>query len=136
MNSKVPICISKIVKEKTKFEVLCTEFHSNEVSGLLNIEEKQILVNKFDDFRRSRFTIAYLYFIFELQLHLIDKDEYCVLERSCYYHLDENINRKKAYKNAANLLVPEEILKRYIREDESVIAKIFEVPLWIFRLRH
>lgn len=136
MNSDFLVNIGKIVREKTGFDLLLAEFYSNEVSGLLNIEEKQILLNKIDDFRRIRFTIAYLYSVFELQLHLIDTDEYCVLMRSCYYHLDENINRKKSYKNAANLLVPEKILKKYIGEDESVIAKIFEVPLWIFRLRH
>lgn len=135
MSSELPVTIGEIVNKETEYKIFCSEFYVNDCSGLLNIEEKHIILNKLDDSRRIRFTIAYLYSILKSNLHLIDEDEYCILKRSCCYHLDKNIYRRKAYKNAANLLIPEQILEKYIGEEKSVLAKIFEVPQWTFRLR-
>lgn len=136
MNSDFFIDIVSIVNQNTEYKIYVTEFYANELCGLINPEKKEIILNKIDQLRRMRFTIAYLYSILKSNLHLTDPDKYCILKRSCSYHLDKNIYRRKAFKNAANLLIPEEILKKYVGEEKSVLAKIFKVPQWTFKLRN
>ena len=109
--------------------VTMPEEYSN-VSGFLNKEEKTIVVNKNDSVTRKSFTIAH-----ELGHYILDHKpgEYGLLYRKSMGEYEKIPKEMEANCFAANLLVPEDMLKDVMkkmslgRNDSWIIAKIFGV---------
>lgn len=91
-----------------------------EASGFLNVLDNQwcIFVNKFENERRQRFTIAH-----ELGHFVLHKDRN-VTSKDVIFFRDENTNAEEQEANnlASELLMPEKKIREYIKEGYNTIS--------------
>lgn len=113
-----------------------SEFNDGGISGVINLEKKYLYVNINDSVERQRFTIAH-----ELGHWILHKNEMesfkemAVLYRRPLGIEDNDIWEQEANCFAANLLVPEKMLRVIIAEikkdysyiDDAFLAERFEV---------
>jgi Zn-dependent peptidase ImmA (M78 family) len=100
----------------------------NEIAGFIDFETKNIYVNKDDTPNRKRFTIAHELGHYIMHPDLIKDDaEYNVLLRHVLSDKNYSPEEKEANCFAANLLVPDSLLKRYRDASNSIVSTIFAV---------
>ena len=91
-----------------------------EASGFLNVLDDQwcIFVNKFENERRQRFTIAH-----ELGHFVLHKDK-SITSKDIIFFRDENTNIEEQEANnfASELLMPERKIREYIKEGYNTIS--------------
>lgn len=135
--STPPVPVHEIA-EQNGVNVVFADFgkHRETVSGLCDFKAKRLYVNKFDSAQRQAFTIAH-----ELGHWLLHRDEYIrdpksypVLPRFMDGNKDDP-KEKEANKFAANILVPERLLKPVIGAPVSVLANIFGVSRTMMEYR-
>jgi len=128
------------VEELIEFQglgLILSEFTDGEISGVIDLNKKYLYINSSDSSQRQRFTIAH-----ELGhwiLHrpeLAANEEIAVLYRRPLGTVENNVLEQEANCFAANLLVPEVMLRRAIKQvndksgneaSDAHLAKIFNV---------
>lgn len=108
------------------------------VAGFFDPASKTIFINKDDATNRQTFTVAH-----ELGHYLLGHDAttYGVLPRWQNPGIEKKPEEKEADCFAANLLVPEDMIKKTMREygltdsDEEILAKIFGVSKEVIHYR-
>jgi Zn-dependent peptidase ImmA (M78 family) len=112
------------------------EEFSDSVSGLINPDERVILLNSKDSTNRKIFTVAHELGHFLLhQTEMHENDEYKILYRKPLGELNTDSVEKEANCFAAHLLVPKKILEKYKHLDTATIAKIFAVSTEVIGFR-
>lgn len=115
-----------------------SEVELENVAGFFDPASKTIFVNKTDPAYRQTFTVAH-----ELGHYLLghDASKYGVLPRWQAPGAEKEPEEKEADCFAANLLVPEEMLKKTMREygltlkDEEILARMFGVSKDVMHYR-
>lgn len=131
-----PVPVTKIVNAETNLSIAETKFYDSKISGFIDFEQLLILVNKLDAFIRKRFTIAH-----ELAHWILHREEVKInIDRAIFYRKtsyleDEDILEKEANYFAANLLVPEFLLKEFRDYSDSELADLFRVSEDVIKLR-
>jgi Zn-dependent peptidase ImmA (M78 family) len=117
----------KAIAEKYGLKIKMTEFPDDEVSGLFNRNDKEIIVSSKEPYNRQIFTIAHE--LAHFFLHKSKEEE--VLFRKTLTNPDDTNQKIEAEANwfAASLLIPKEYLKLYWRffPDINEIANLFGV---------
>lgn len=128
--STPPIPVREIA-ESNGVSVRFVEFspeYSEKVAGVCDFEKAQILVNSEDTTQRQIFTMAHEFghWMLHRDIFLNNPERYPVLMR---YQQPSNTDPLEQEANcfAANLLVPEKLLKTVINAPISVLASIFQV---------
>lgn len=102
--------------------------NGNKIAGFLDFDAHKIYVNKDDPSNRQRFTIAHELGHFLLhQDYVKDESKYNVLLRTPLKDKDYTPEEKEANCFAAYLLVPSELLKKYEKYPNSIVASLFAV---------
>lgn len=102
--------------------------YGNEIAGFINLDTKTIYVNKDDPPNRQRFTIAHELGHYILHPEFIKDDtKYSVLLRQILTNKNYAPEEKEANCFAANLLVPDEMLRKYEDKPNSIISTLFAV---------
>jgi Zn-dependent peptidase ImmA (M78 family) len=121
------------VEELVQYEglgLILSRFDDGEIAGVINLETKYLLVNSNDSSTRQRFTIAHElgHWILHRELMQANKD-IAVLYRKPLGGADSDPLEQEANFFAANLLVPEEMLKEALKEDlgDDSLANRFNV---------
>lgn len=140
---KEPPILAKEIAENIGLNVVCVKFNEidskyNKISGFIDTDSCNMYVNALENPKRMNFTIAH-----ELGHYLLEhtsKAEYGEL----LYHRplckeDDPVIEKEANYFAANLLVPEEFLKKTIKNypfiTDSQLGNIFGVSDAVIRDR-
>ncbi len=121
-----PLDIRKVASEIFGIEILEQDL-GREVSGFLErIGTKwKIYLNKYENESRKRFTIAH-----ELGHFIFHRPQYANRDISLYdqiFFRDENTllpREKEANIFASNLLMPEDLFKRYVASGNNTISKL------------
>lgn len=132
-----PLDVAAHLGLSVKEAVLPAEYKN--VSGFVDILEKQIVVNKEDGINRRVFTIAHEIGHYLLHKDIISADplRYTVLFRDAAL-TDRDVMEKEANYFAANLLVPESMLSLYGDMSAGLLAGLFGVSQQVvhYRLSH
>ncbi len=124
-----PIPVIEIA-ESHGVDVVFADFndYNNKVAGFCNFAEAKIYVNKNDIMERQMFTIAHEFghWIMHKDYFLSNPDEYPILPRFQSVEKHNTLEQEANY-FAANLLVPERLLRPVIDAPISALAKIFKV---------
>jgi Zn-dependent peptidase ImmA (M78 family) len=132
-----PIPVMEIA-ESSGVEVIFADFgeHKESVAGFCDFERAKLYVNADDMTERQTFTIAHElgHWILHRDLFLKSPQNYPVLPR--FQSVDKNNpHEQEANHFAANLLVPERLLKPVIGAPLSVLAKVFGVSRKMMEFR-
>lgn len=121
------------VEELVEFEglgLIRTQFEDGAIAGVINLEKKYLLINANDSLTRQRFTIAHElgHWILHKEFMQLNKDM-AVLYRKPLGEAESDAFEREANCFAANLLVPEEMLREAIKSgyDEASLASRFNV---------
>ena len=99
-----------------------------DVAGFLDQPKKTIFINSDETFARQMFTIAHELGHFILHKDIIDEnpEQYNILFRNSPFK-DDRPMEQEANCFAANLLVPQEMLRKYKRYPNTLLATLFQV---------
>jgi Zn-dependent peptidase ImmA (M78 family) len=128
----------ELIAEDNGLRVVYANFRrdiSDKISGFLNLEKNEIVVNKDISAARKIFTIAHELGHSILHIDYAQSNDYVVLPRvNDYYDNEKPFQEKEADAFAANLLVPIDMLKRYKNiASISELAKMFCVSEAVIR---
>lgn len=136
----VPI---KLITENFGLAIGAIDFQedASRVAGLIDLKNSLIVVNGDDSPQRQAFTVAH-----ELGHYLLHRDEVKkegnvnIMFRGPIGKVDDDWMEQEANCFAANLLVPDDLLQKYIEvtADQNKLSKIFGVSKDVigFRLLH
>ena len=100
------------------------------VSGLLDLKESKIVLERSDSPARKRFTTAHELRHFLLhKKHLEKEPDLGILLRRPLGHADSDAREQEANCFAANLLVPNVLLVKYRDHSDDLLARLFGVSL-------
>ena len=131
-----PPVIAADLAKKYGLTIIVAEFEGGDaesVSGFLVAQKKKIVVNHADNARQQNFTIAHELGHYLLGHHRVKNYDamYSVLLRDTR-SMEQTWLEREANCFADNLLVPEELLREYIRKSPTLtnpqLAYIFGVP--------
>jgi Zn-dependent peptidase ImmA (M78 family) len=121
-----PLDIVAVAKKIFNMNLIDNKDLGKSVSGFLEkINDKWcIYVNKYENEQRKRFTIAH-----EIGHFVLHKDSYFLNNNYIYdqiFFRDENTSpmEREANNFASDLLMPEDVFNRYIREGFNTISKL------------
>ncbi len=135
--SSPPIPVLEIA-ESNGVDVIFSEFGhlDNVIAGFCDFEAKQLFVNAHDPLTRQRFTIAHElgHWLLHRQYYLDNPDKYPILPR---FEKPDNKNpfEKEANTFAANLLVPDRLLKPVRHAPVGALAEVFMVSRKMMEFR-
>lgn len=126
-----PIPLTDIVSSYG-LNIVYSDFSSipkgNEIAGFIDFESKKIFVNKDDPPNRQRFTIAHELGHYILHPDFVkDETKYKVLLRRPLEDKNYTPEEKEANCFAANLLVPDDLIKKYRDIPNGINATLFAV---------
>jgi len=113
--------------------IIESEFEDGGISGVINLETKYLYINTNDSFERKRFTIAHEFGHWVLHKSQMELNKEIAIFYRKSIGIEENIWEQEANCFAANLLVPEHMLKEFIAENkdglisDAKLAELFEV---------
>lgn len=133
---QAPIPVEELV-EYEGLGLIRTRFDDGEIAGVINLETKYLLVSSTDSETRQRFTIAH-----ELGHWMLHKEQMkenknlAVLYRKPLGREEDSLEQE-ANCFAANLLVPEDMLKEALHRnlDEVSLASHFKVSRAVIGFR-
>ena len=135
--SAPPIPVLEIAEQKG-VHVIFADFgeHSSTVAGFCDFEESVLFVNSKDIVPRQNFTMAHElgHWILHRDIYLEEPDTYPFLPRFQSVE-DPDPLEKEANYFAANLLVPERLLRPVLRSSSSALANAFAVSRTMMEYR-
>lgn len=132
-----PVRIDEII-ENEGLNVIEVDFgnESNEISGLINPDEKKIYVNQRESDNRQAFTIAHELGHWLLHKSKLTQDkEIGIMYRKSIVSLNNDPLEKEANCFAANLLVPFFLLEKYKHLGSASLSRLFGVSEDVIRFR-
>ena len=132
-----PIPVLEIA-ERNGVDVVFADFGQlkDKVAGFCDFGEKKLFVNDADTFSRQMFTIAHEFghWMLHRRIFEVDPDRYPVLPR---FHDPDRKNplEKEANSFAANILVPERLLKPVRSAAVAALANAFGVSISMMEFR-
>lgn len=127
--SAPPIPVLEIA-EQQGVEVVFADFgeHSSTVAGFCDFADAKVFVNADDKAQRQNFTIAHElgHWMLHRDFYLAEPDKYPVLPRFQSVDRHDPCEQEANY-FAANLLVPERLLKPVVHSSSSALARAFAV---------
>lgn len=128
----------KEIAESQQLDVVFVDFgeFQSTVAGALDFEGQRILVNNSESFPRQNFTIAHELGHWILHRHLFEThpEKYPVLLRSTF-GVKKNAVEQEADNFAANLLVPDRLLRPLKHWPAVTLAQIFSVSVQMMGIR-
>lgn len=128
-----PVNVREIV-ENEGLEVIEMPFKDeiNNVSGYIDTEKGRIYVNTADSKNRRNFTLAHElgHWLMHRKKLQEDPDKYAILYRIAIGKANDDPIEKQANRFAAELLVPQEIFKKYYakyKDDIEKLSNLFQV---------
>lgn len=130
-----PPVLAYELAENYGLKVTVAEFDDENVSGMLDISERKIIVNRKESIARHSFTIAHElgHWILHVKSGAL-KDDFEVLYRKPLGIHEDNWMEKEANWFAANLLVPAQMLKKFESISQEDAARIFQVSPSVNRI--
>jgi len=139
-NVIAPPVIAADLAKQCGFDVFCATFDRDDVAGLIDVENKRILVNSEDSPVQQNFTIAHELGHYLLKHHEREgyEKQYAILLRTPRIE-EETPMEQEANWFAENLLVPaaflHERLEKYPFLTNQRLARMFGVPVRLMNLR-
>ena len=131
-----PVPIKRLVEEETDYLIIESKVDENRVSGLIDVEQNLIVLNKFESFERKRFTSAHLFA--HLLLHKEAVNQYdpnaIFLYRKSNYLDETNQLDIEANYFAANLLFPAWLGIKHSTLNKVELAELFKVHRFVLDL--
>lgn len=126
-----PIPVEELI-EFHGLGLILSDFTDGEISGVIDLNKKYLYINSADSSQRRRFTIAHELGHWVLhQPELVTNKEIAVLYRRPLGTEENDRLEQEANCFAANLLVPEEMLRKAITDSkdksDKYLAEIFNV---------
>ena len=135
--SAPPIPVVEIA-EGNGVDVVFADFgtHSETVAGFCDFRASKLFVNRADKLERQLFTIAHEFghWVLHREFFLANPDKYPVFPRF-QSGASKNSYEQEANKFAANLLVPDRLLRPVSSAPVSVLANIFKVSKTMMEFR-
>jgi len=135
--SSPPIPVLEIA-EHSGVDVVFVDFRrfEREVSGFCDFRDAKLFINKDDSVARKSFTIAHElgHWVLHREFYLAHPDKYPVLPRFAMPDRNDILERE-ANHFAANLLVPEHLLRLVIGASVAQLARVFNVSIQMMEWR-
>lgn len=122
-----PPVLAHELAENYGLKVIVTTNLDPGVAGMLEVENKRIIVNEHDSYTRQAFTIAHELGHWLLHVNLGEINENETLYRKPLGGPCDDWREQEANWFAANLLVPSEMLEAYQNLNQEEAARLFRV---------
>lgn len=130
-----PVPIKKLIEEETDYIIVESKIEDNKVSGLIDVQQKLFVLNKFESFERKRFASAHLFAHVLLHKNAVEQSDpnALYLYRKIDYLEESNQLDIEANYFAANLLVPAFGINHPTQNKED-FADLFKVHRFVLDL--